>query len=396
MDRGAKTAWLLLTAMLSTAVSCSSTEETPPAATTSTSPAARSYAAASGDQADVVVDETPPRPKFSSSGLVTDGMIGQVNGRPIYVNEVLEPLDEMLIAMGGQHTPEVFRRRLVAPLADGTRIVPDRLWSIVMNALILAEAERDLTEQEQSSLRNILKEKREELLRKSLGSISRANARSRKLYGHTLGEQIEEQRKALVVNRYVHQKLWPKVHVSRRKIEHYYKKHPDEFNEKSARRLRMIRTDNDAHAATIDQRLGAGESFVDVASSNLNQKNAEEGGMYEERFEGDKIFGIDALNDPVLALAEGEHSTRITLGSRHVWLFLENVFPAKSTTLLEAQRHIEEKLRQQQYLKLFNEYRARLQDEGSYTPVDRMTQVTVDIATNLYADGTLVKADARP
>ncbi len=323
----------------------------------------------------------------SEGSLVIGGMVGQVNGQPIYASEVLEPLDDMLTTMGRQHSRESFRRVIVRPMQDGTRVIPDRLWSIVMNTLILAEAERDLSDQEQFFVNNMLKERREELLRQSLGSLTLANARTRQRTGRDLTEELDEQRKAMIVGRYVHQKLDPKLNVTQRHIKQYYRSHVEEFNDPPGRTLRMIRTSKARHANRIDEMLAAGELFSKVASLPLNEKNPQEAGLYSERAAGDRIFGIESLNEAALGLAEGEHSPRITVGNQHVWLYVEKLHPGRQVTLQDAQRNIRNRLRQVQYSHLFNEYREKLRSEGSFTPVEQMTEVLVDVATSLYAVG---------
>jgi hypothetical protein len=337
--------------------------------------------AASGD--------SKPDPARSSSGvsLVIGGMVGQVNGQPIYASEVLSPLDDMLRTMGRQHSREAFRRMIVRPMQDGTRVIPDRLWSIVMNTLVLAEAERDLSDQEQYLVSNELKRRREELLRQSLGSLTLANARTRQRTGRDLNEELDEHRKGMIVERYIRQKLYPKVNVTQRHVKQYYNSHQEEFNEPPGRTLRMIRTGDPRHADRIDQMLAAGEPFSKVASMPLNEKNPQEAGLHSERAAGDRIFGIESLNEAVLSLAEGKHSPRITVGDKHVWLQVEKLHPGSQVTLQEAQQRIRQGLSRMQYSQLFNEYRERLKREGSFTPVEQMTEVLVDVATSLYSAG---------
>ena len=360
----------------------------PPTGSTTVSTSEQS-AAATHRQDDATGAPSTPASVNSGSGgsLVTGGMVGQVNGQPIYSKEVLDPLSEMLTTMGRQQTRDAFRRRLVRPMQDGTRVIPDRLWAIVMNTLILAEAERDMTDQDQFRLRNILKEKKEELLRQALGSVTIANVRTRERTGRGLKEELAEQRKAIIVNRYVHQKLWPKVDVTRRDIERYYLAHPDEFNEPPGRKIRMIRTSSPRNAERIDELLASGEPFVDVATMPLNETNRESGGLHSERASGDRIFGIEPLNEAVLRLAEGEHSPRITVGDKYAWLFVERIHPGSQVTLQDGQQSIKERLQRMEYTQLFNEYRDKLRREGSFTPVEQMTAVMVDVATSLYAVG---------
>lgn len=321
----------------------------------------------------------------------TDAMVGQVNGRPIYANEVFKPIDAELRSLGEHLSPEQFRRRIIGRMPDGTRLIPDRLMSIVINALILGEAERDLTEQEEMLVRNYLKEQREELMRRSLGSIARAEEMSR-LRGRSLKEELEEKRQGVIVHRYVQRKLMPMINVTRRDIESYYYSHSEQFNQPPGRAVRMIRTRSNGNAERIDQLLSEGASFIEVARSGLNEYKQEEGGLYSEHTTGKRIFEFNKLNDAVLALGEGEHSQRLEVRSFSVWLFVDEIFPENNKSLTEAQRQIERYLKNSQYNLLYREYRAKLVNEyiGSLrrgsadSSVEEMAETLTDVASSRY------------
>lgn len=351
-----------------------------------------------GAEGDPVRQRTPsPLTVDQRRAYDVDAMVGQVNGQPIYAREVLKPLDAELEVMGRQLSPEVFRGRLTRPAADGARLIPDRLTGIVIDALILGEAERDLSDQEQFAVKNRLKEIREELLDRFYNSITLAETSLRESTGQGLDETIEGRRKAMIVERYVRQKLLPKVNVTRYDIENYYSMHLDEFNESAGRKVRIVRTDSPTRADEIDAALSAGTSFIEVASSRLNRYKPGDGGLYSERTAGEQIFGPAPLNKAVLALDAGEHSTRIEHGGFHIWLFVEEIDPGQEKSLAEAQAFIRGKLQRLQYTHLFDRYRGRLfasyidslkrlqKVGGPDTSLQHMTDMLVDIAVSRYA-----------
>lgn len=342
-----------------------------------------------------------PSAGVSAGGLSTkfdvDAMIGQVNGQPIYARDVLEPLNAELEVMGRELSADVFRMRLIRRGKDGSRLIPDRLTGIVIEALILGEAERDLSDREQFVVKNHLKKIREELLTRFYNSITLAEVSLRETTGLGLEATIEGRRKAMIVERYVRQKLLPKINVTRYDIENYYHMHEDEFNEPTGRKVRMIRTDSSTAADQIEAALADGTPFIEVASGRLNHYKPDEGGLYSARAAGDEIFGPKVLNEAVLALVEDEHSARIKLRGFFVWLFVEAIYSGQAQSLAEAQDAIRRKLQQLQYTHLFDEYRGRLfssyldslrrlqKSGGPGTSLQQMTDMLVDIAVSRYA-----------
>ena len=127
---------------------------------------------------------TPP----GRRDLVLDAMVGQVNGHPIYTNTVFDPIEQQMVRLG-QDLPRLeFRQQVEA-------LVISQLRRIVTERLLLGEAERDLSEQEQQALRNVLKELREQTIRQfGQGVSGLADQRLRREANQTLDEKMEETR----------------------------------------------------------------------------------------------------------------------------------------------------------------------------------------------------------
>ncbi len=351
-------------------------------------------AAAQADELDSVPtpDEEPQAASLTVSAhgnpsIDMDAMVGQVHGRPIYASQIFEQLDAELATLGRKFPREVFRRRLVSPMPDGTRLIPDVLSGFVINALILGDAEREMNEQQASAVRNLLKERREEIMRMAEGSPMRADRMLKEKGNIGLEHTMEEMRKGIVVDLYVQRKLKPKITVTQRDIKNYYRDHLDEFNEPPGRLVRMITTTSPQTAERIDQRLAQGTPFVEVAGGRLNSYKPDQNGLYAQRAIGKRIFRPDTLNEAVKQLAEGEYSPRLEYDGKFVWLLVEKIESGEGRSLKDAQAEIDKLLRQRQYTRLLNEYRARLLRDGSYTPIDKMTQMLVEIATSRYAIG---------
>jgi hypothetical protein len=305
----------------------------------------------------------------------TDAMVGQVNGQPIYADRVLAPLAEPLTALGRTQPRAAFRR-------EAKPLVAQVLESIVTDALLLGEAERALSMQEQAGLRQALVVKRQELLRQyGEGAIDLANTRSLADGGKTIDQRVEEFRQQMLVNKYLREKLLPNISVTRKDIERYYNEKIADYQPAPSRSVHLIRTDDPKDADKIDAALAAGEPFLKLAGDRkLNPK-----GLSLPKATGQTIFGAEALNKPALTLEAGQHSPRITLGSNFCWVYVESVETGRQRPLREVQLEIDAELRRQQYSQLSREYRNKLFREGSYASPEQMVEALLDVAVGRYA-----------
>lgn len=317
------------------------------------------------------------------SPYVVDAMVGQVNGQPIYARSVLEPIEAQLTAMGRQLPSDVFRN-------DARKLIAAKLEQIVFDNLLLGEAERDLEVKEQAGLKQLILNRREELIRKhGQGSPTVADQTLREKTGKGLEQTLIEHRQTVLIQRFLGKKLMPKIQVSRKDVERYYRDHPDEFNRPSTREIRIIRTTKAEDAVSIDESLASGTPFEQVAGSTLNTYNAADKGLMAGTQRGDAVFALKPVNEAMLALKAGEQSRRITVstdkGQQFWWLRVETFEPARSVTLSDAQFAIDRKLRQQRYQKLTEQYRARVFKEGTYNSIEEMTRLLTDVAASRFA-----------
>ena len=256
---------------------------------------------------------------------------------------------------------------------------------IVADALILGEAERNLNEAQQSALRAHLSRYRASLLRQGLGSIELTEQMLQEKHGKSLDQMIEEERQRQVVRAYLQEKLFPKIHVSRKMVERYYQDNLDEFQPKPKRTVRLIRVIKEAEADRLGALLQQGVAFETVASDPANLYEPRKGGMWGE-VTGDKPFRYDELNSAIGNLGPNERSPRIEAGNAYWWLYADEVELGESRTLQQAQLDIEQAMRETQFQRLTREYREELFETGSYNPLDEMTVRLVDIATSRYLD----------
>jgi len=322
-------------------------------------------------------------PEPADDSYTVDAMVGQVNGRPIYAGDVFKRIGEPQFVNLGQSLPRLEFRQ------EASRLVAAHLRDIIANSMILAEAEQSLTEQEQLGLLDLLKKERENIINQFGGFLSGAEQGLKRDRGVTLEEYIESRRQEVLVQKFLRENLWPKIHISRRDVERYYREHYDEYHQPGSVTLRMIVVRNEPAAADVEAALAEGTPFADVASKH-SRIRAGQGGLLSEmrlrdglkRFKGTRWR---TLNEAVRKLEKGEHTDRVKIDRGFAWAYVEEIKPPKSIALREVYLEIEQKLKTAEFNRLSQKYLADLMAKGSYTPVDRMAESLVEVAMNRYA-----------
>ncbi len=308
-----------------------------------------------------------------------DGMIGQVNGRAIYTNAVLdEQLRETLARWGRELPRDTFRQRAAERIAV-------RLNGMVTDALVYGEAQRDLSDAERQGLVGAESNYREQLLREhGQGSPALAEANLIEQTGLNLDQTIEQWRQAAVVSRYMRQKLTPKVNVTRKDIKRYYQENYDKYNAPEQRTIRVIQTLSPEDAEYVKSMLDAGTAFEEAAEDTRNQFRPEQGGLMGV-MAGDMLFANPAVNEATLGLNAGECVGPIDVDGKNWFVCVEDIQQPKGQSLMDAQTQIQSILYEQQLREHSERYREHLFEVGSYNSIEKMTLTLLEIATDRYA-----------
>jgi PPIC-type PPIASE domain len=320
----------------------------------------------------------PPAP-LSAKTYSVDAMIGQVNGRAIYTNAVLdEQLRETLKRWGKELPRETFRKRAAERIAV-------KLNSMVTDALVYGEAQRDLSDAERQGLTVAQSRYREQLLREhGQGSPALAEANLIEKTGLNLDQTIEQWRQAAVVQRYMRQKLTPKVNVTRRDVKRYYQEHYDQFNAPEQRTVRVIQAASQEDAQHLKSLLDAGTPFAQAAKDDRNLFRSDKGGLIGT-MAGDKLFADPQVNQATLELQPGQCAGPINVDGKSWFVCVEKIEQPKGQSLMDVQVQIQATLYEQQLREHSERYRERLFEVGSYNSIEQMTLTLLEIATDRYA-----------
>ena len=321
------------------------------------------------------------KPSNKGNVYTVDAMVGQINGQPIYASRIFHAVGEEQLATLGKNKP----RRDFQQQAAG--LLGAKLREIVTNELILAEAQSELTKQQQQGLLGMLQKYREDLISRFGGTIAMTEESLMRERGQTLSQAVEEHRKTILIQKYLRDKLYPKVYVDRREVERYYNDHADIYHPAPSVTVRLILTRNPSTADKIDAAIKAGKPFADVAKQ-YSAYRASSGGATAPanvQLASYNMFAWAQVNQAIRKLSVGEHTPRVTIDNGFAWAYLEKVQKGKVVPLRDVYLNIEQTLRAQKFGRLQRKYMADLLKKGNYTPVDQMMQSLITVATNRYA-----------
>jgi len=260
-------------------------------------------------------DRSVLRPTRPGETVIVDSLVGHVNGRPVFADDFLEPIEDRLLRAAedtsGVEREQVFRL-----------IINDWLQDVVTNELLLAEAEASLSFDEQRGLFAWLSMMYDEEIRRGGGTRSGAERR-RQQSGEDLDQYLGDQKDMVLIHQLQQSKIQPRVIVSWRDIEREYQRRYAEFNPPASVTLARIRLSPVTQAAAVDgvkARLAAGEPFPEIAE----ELGFADGGVWETFEMGPggitDIVVSDDMKQALAGLKEGDTSAPITMGSSTLWL----------------------------------------------------------------------------
>ncbi|MBC8309188.1 MAG: hypothetical protein H8E83_01585 [Planctomycetes bacterium] len=156
--------------------------------------------------------------------LTVEALVGQINGRPIYANNVLDPIADELAAASEQMERPEFSASIRAALYSETEqmgvvLREGRVYDIVMYDLLLSEALSGMTIQQSYGLISIIGQMRSHLASAQGGSQSQLRENLSTKMGVSVDEFLEFQREKILIDDLRRQKIKPKVNVTWRDIQ---------------------------------------------------------------------------------------------------------------------------------------------------------------------------------
>ncbi len=330
-------------------------------------------------------DETTDNPRSAErrdNALAVNAMVGHINGEAVYANQIFDiNIAAQLESFGRRYDDEQF-------LSQAALVIQERLRGVIINKLILGEAERNLTETQRRGIDARVQAEREELLRfYGQGSVAVAKARFREKQGKGLDEHLDAFREELSIGFYIRSKVMPKIVVNENDIKRWYHDHKAQFDTPDRRVIRMIRVTGTNNADAVKRRLERGEAFEKVAAdAQINIYNPDGAGIVNggSPLVGDKAINPAPVNDALMQLKEDEYAGPVLAGDHQYFVQLVEFQAGVKVPLADAQLKIEEQLRAAQFEKHALRFRLDLLERGSYTDPMEMGEKLLEIAYARY------------
>ena len=316
------------------------------------------------------------------SPVIVDSLIGQVNGQPIYADEVLAPLMDRLQATYEDQPYSVFVQQLKS-------LVSQQLQSFVQNELIVAESRASLSDQEQTGLLAFMDKIRQDAVRKRGGSEHEAARRLMEEEGKTIDEYIDDERQKVLIGELLREKVTPQTLVAWRDIERAYRAQASVFQPKATVTLGRIRlkTDgNEERIKLIGDELDAGVAFMTVAKQAGMPKDGE-WQTFELPEGGIEDVSLSAFNKPYLKeIQDGGTTHSFERKSWTMWISVIEVSrpPARSLDEPDVQRMLQQQLMRDRSQRAEWEYVNDLLQRGIHDEIGAMVERALLIAISRF------------
>ncbi len=329
----------------------------------------------------------------AGTAMVIDSVVGQINGRPVFATEVLEPLDGALRAAGLAAKDLTAWQRTAA-----AAIVPE-LKRRIADELILSEARRSLSPEQKQGLLHFLGQIESSLVSENSGSSVKADENFREQTGRSLKQEAEDIKDRELIRHEIATKVDPRVAVPWRDVQNEYERQHDKWNPPAEYTFRLIYapTENTENVAKLQALIAGGTPFEKIAEDAANDFNQREQGKLVRKSSGTQGEGEFSpwpdVNNALRTLSVGQTAGPIEFApdkarpnaKRTAWVHLEKIDQPPSTSLYEAQLDVTADLRSERETDERQRYFERLWKRGNVSKLEVMVDKLLNIATERYA-----------
>ncbi len=348
-----------------------------------------------GEPVVVAAATRPAYELLPGSQVVEAGMI-QVNDRFITVRQVLHPLRDRLRSVPAGIAEQEFRQRAL-------QLVREEIKAQVEQALLLNEAAGRLSQEEKQAVEEELARRQQQALAEVDGSKTRLAEKLRS-EGTDVEQWTKTTRETLLVQAHLQRHIFARMHVSRRMMWQYYQAHPQEFRKPGRVQMQLIsapysewlpsegpgteqqlRLAKQQAQALIQQAAAAlarGEDFAAVARKYSKGTMAARGGLW-------KMMEVGSFRDAHIEQVAyrqkvGEVSRVTETALAYHIVRTVACEPGGDLPFEKVQTQIAERLRQQQYQRLAQQYLSELRRGATIIVPQDFETPAVDAAVSLY------------
>ena len=311
-----------------------------------------------------------------------DGLVGQINGRPIYAEEFFLPIQDRLIRI----VAEMDRPQAVQQMQA---LVTSRFREFVNSELIIAEAESKLDPDMQKGLFGWLRNMQEQTIAERGGTRATAEQSLEDQFGMTLDEFLEQRKTIALASDLLRKRVTPRTIVSWRDVEQAYRQRWDEFNPPSVMRIGRIRFSKTRQAEQLEeaQKLVAENlSFGEICE---RMQVPDDGFWLEVTLPSEGIDGtslVGAVKERLKDLKPGEISEPLEQTAFVSWFSVLEVIspPGRSIYDPEVQLQIQAQLSDLRYRQEQDRYLKSLRNRWITDDINKMLIRLLRIAMNRY------------
>lgn len=334
-----------------------------------------------------------PATAASGGGSTVESVVGQINGRPVFASEILEPLDGALRAAADKaKDPNGWK------MAAAESIVPE-LKRRIADELILSEARRNLSPEQKQGLLHFLGQIEGALISQNQGSEVKADEQLREQNGRSLNDEARDIVDKELIRNEINNKVSPRVAVPWRDVQNEYERQHDKWHPPAEYTFRLIYASNDKPESVtrIQTLLASGTPFEKVAEDGANEFNRREQGKLLRKSsvgqsEGDFSPWAD-VNSALRTVGVGQTSGPIEFApdktkptvKRTAWVYLEKIDQKPGVSLYDAQLEVENDLRTERERAEQQRYFERLWKRGNVSKLEGMVEKLMNVATERYA-----------
>lgn len=327
---------------------------------------------------------SPTSRRSSRSAWVIDSLVGQINGRPIFADEFLDPIADRL-----RQTVEEFADDRVQSKRVILNIVARQFEDWVNNELIIAEAESLLSPEQKQGVLAFFKDFQEQEILQRGGNKAAAESSLQEQFGTGMQEFMRTKKNEALAGDLLRKRVRPRAIVSWRDIEREFQRAEASLNPGATIEIGRIALLTEADAgkiAVVKERLAAQTPFAEVAT----ELGLEAGGWWMTEAIGPKgLDGLDLADEFIAALKPlevGQVSPPIVQGRRTMWLCLisRDDPPPKSIFDPDVQLAIRQDLQKTRESEETNRYLTSLRVRWIQENIDEMRARLADIALQRY------------
>lgn len=326
-----------------------------------------------------------PEARAGGPGVLIDGVVGQINGKPVYIGEFLGQMESRL-------RQEVERTRGDRRAWDrvASEVIGAALVDRVRNELLLAEARAMLTPEQRRGVLAFMTNIRENIAARFGGSPELAGERLREaapeLYA-TLDERVREERDLAMLRMLLDKHVTPRIIVSWRDVQNEYERNIERFQPPPTATVRLIRVPaaDETRINAVESALREGRPFAEIASSELNDFLRSAGGRLDPvRIQGSlpetQLVAFPNVDTAARRLTPGQSAGPIRDGANTYWVLLEEIRQSPGISLEEAQLELQSALRQRRERSEGERFFREIFERGSKTDIEHMAARLLEIA----------------